>query len=74
MTNIIEEHEEINLHISKRLLWNALILIGGTLWYWFGIYYWQEQIKDSVNYAFIPFFTVMFMIILIRYFVNHTNE
>lgn len=70
MTKNIEEHEEINLHISKKLFWNICILIFGTLWFKFGLYVFEEQIKDSLNFALIPFIVSMIVILVLIKVVN----
>lgn len=64
--NTIKQHVDINLHISKKLFCNICFAICISLWYWFGLYYWQEEIKDSVNYALIPFFSVVLIWIIFK--------
>ena len=70
MSNDIEKHEEINLHISKKLFWKFIVLIFGILWYWYSIGYWQEEIQFNIDYAWIPFIATMFLITVFNYLVN----
>ena len=70
MANNVKEHEEINLHIPKKLLWNICILIFGTIWFKWGLYIFEEEIKDSINYTLIPFGVSVLVIMTLFYCVN----